>query len=213
MGQLAMFFCELCNFRFSGSFLKRRDRLDSEDRRARGDDSELSALKRSFTWSRRTKPRTAVWTIHIRQAYDALALRAARTELVVTTGAEIEFLLYCISALWAATSQRLPQDEVENDTQSVGNENGHNRPQDRAHATAFGVAVDVTNEQQKTAEHDADQETQQRPRPCGGRIMLVGQGDVKYELHADEPDCCQSPCPSWNNLDFRRWTSLNFFFR
>jgi len=89
---------------------------------------------------------SAVRTIDIIYANQALALRTTRAQFVVASRAEVESGLDGVPTLRASTAQRLPQDEVKNNTQSIGNNNGHNRPKDRAHAAAFRVAVDIADE-------------------------------------------------------------------
>src|SRR5258708_39885074 len=86
---------------------------------------------------------SAIWTIQIIYANQALALRTARTQLVIAPRAEVESDLHGIAAFWTGAPQRLPQYEIKNDAQSVGNKYGDNRPKDRAHAAPFRVAVNI----------------------------------------------------------------------
>ena len=89
---------------------------------------------------------SAIRTIDIIYANQALALRTTRAQFVVASRAEVESALDDVPTLRASIAQRLPQDEVKNYAQSVGNNNGHDRPKDRAHAAAFRVAVDIAYE-------------------------------------------------------------------
>src|SRR6478672_307386 len=90
---------------------------------------------------------SAVRTIDITCPNHALALRTARAQFVVAARAEVESRLHGIPTLRAGAAARLPQEEVKNDAQGVGNNNGHDRPKRRAHATSFRVAVYVADEQ------------------------------------------------------------------
>ena len=94
---------------------------------------------------------STVRTIDIIPANHALALRTARAQFVVAARAEVESRMDGVAALRAGAAQRLPQEKVKNDAQSVGNNNGHNRPKDGAHPASFRVAVDIADEQQKAA--------------------------------------------------------------
>jgi hypothetical protein len=100
---------------------------------------------------------SAVRTVDVIPANQALALRTARAQFVTAARAEVESRLNGVPTLRAGTVQRLPQDEEKNDAKRVGNKNGHNRPKQGAHAAAFRVAVDVSNEQQIAATSNAGQ--------------------------------------------------------
>src|SRR5690242_9418567 len=154
----------------------------------------------------------AIGTIDIIYANQALALRTARTKFVAAARAEVESSLDCVSALRAGAAQRLPQEEVKNDAQSVGNNNGQNRPKSWAHAAAFGVAVYIADEQQKTAQYQAEQEPKQRPRPCGWGIGVASHSNIEKPLRRNETNPRQDPYPYGNNLDFRSKPSPSFTF-
>src|SRR5712671_4702574 len=100
---------------------------------------------------------SAVRTIDIIYPNHTLALRTARTQLVAAARAEVESRLDGTPTLRADAAARLPQQEVKNDAQSVGNNNGHNRPKRRAHPASFRVTVDIADEQQKAAPTNAGQ--------------------------------------------------------
>src|ERR1700724_1323337 len=72
--------------------------------------------------------RFAVRTIDIIYRNHALALWTTRTQLVAAARAEVEPRLDGIPTLRADAAARLPQQEVKNDAQSVGNNKGHDRP-------------------------------------------------------------------------------------
>jgi len=155
---------------------------------------------------------SAVWTIQIIYANQALALRTARTQLVIAPRAEVESGLHGIAAFWTGAPQRLPQYEIKNDAQSVGNKYGDNRPKDRAHAAAFRVAVYIADEQHKRTQHQAEQKPKQRPRPCWRPVRVPRHDNIEENLCAEESNHRQRPCPGRNNLDFRRQPSLSFVF-
>lgn len=120
-------------------------------------------LAGEFRWDRRFRSRwvaqrsPAVRTIHIHYANQPMALRAAWAQLVTTARAEVESALHGIATLWADALQRLPQDEVKQDAQSIGNQNGHERPKHRAHRTALRVTVYIADEKQVSASPNARQ--------------------------------------------------------
>src|SRR5258708_23184783 len=127
---------------------------------------------------------SAVWTIQIIYANQALALRTTRTQLVITPRAEVESGLHGIAAFWTGAPQRLPQYEINNDAQIVGNKYGDNRPKDRAHAAAFRVAVYIADEQHKRTQHPAEQQPKQRPRPCWRPGPLPRHHTIQQNLSA-----------------------------
>src|SRR5260370_20840102 len=94
---------------------------------------------------------STVRTIDIIHANQALALRTARAQFVVAARTEVKSRLHGVAALRAGAAQRLPQEKVKNDAQSVGNNNGHNCPKDGAHPAAFRVPVDIADQQQTAA--------------------------------------------------------------
>ena len=100
---------------------------------------------------------SAVRTIRIIYANHTLALRTAWAQFVVAARAEVESRLDGTPTLRADAAARLPQQEVKNDAQSVGNNNGHNRPKDRAHPAAFRIAIDIADQQQKAASTNSGQ--------------------------------------------------------
>src|SRR6266436_6507939 len=155
---------------------------------------------------------STVRTIDFVFANHALALRAARTQLVIAPRAEVESVLHGIAALWTGAPQRLAQHEVKNDAQRVGNENGHNCPKDRAHAAAFRVAVYIADEQHKRTQHQAEQKPKQRPRPCRRPVRVPSHHNIEEKLRDEESNRRQRPCPRRNNFDFRRQPSLSFVF-
>jgi hypothetical protein len=155
---------------------------------------------------------SAVRTIRIIYANHTLALRTAWAQFVAAARAEVESRLNGVPALRAGAPQWLPEYEVENDAQSVGNKNGNNRPKDRAHAAAFRVAVYIADEQHKRTQHQAEQKSKQGPRPCRRCVRVPSHYNIKENLRDEESNRRQRPRPRRNNLDFRRQSSLSFVF-
>src|ERR1700693_3991819 len=117
-----------------------------------------------------------------------------------------------MAALWAGTAQRLPQKEVKNNAQGVGNNNGHNRPKCRAHPSAFCVAVDIADEQQIAATANSGPKAHQRSPPRRWSMRVASHHNVEENLGGDKYDHRQRPCPRRNNPDFRSESSLSFVF-
>jgi len=131
---------------------------------------------------------SAVGTINIIHPNGSLTLRTNRCELVATLRAEAESGMQDMATSRAGGPQWLPQYKVENDAQCVRNNYGHNRPKDRAHAAPFGVAVYITDEQQITTHHQADQKSKQRPRPGGWSTGFAATEEIKRDLRSYEPN-------------------------
>src|SRR5580765_836067 len=129
---------------------------------------------------------------------------------MVTTRAKVESWLYRIRAVRAGSLARLSQNEVEKNPQSIRNNNGHQRPKDRAHPAALRVAVDVSDEQQVTPCGNAGQQAQQWPGPYRGGVRATGNSDIEEPLRGNEYDPRQHPRPRGNDFDFRRQSSLSF---
>lgn len=115
-------------------------------------------------------------------------MRTTRTQPVAAARAELKLVLNGISALRAGSGERLAQDEVKQDTHTVGNEKGHERPQDRAHCTALRVTTDIPKDEQIGASPHTCQETEQWPRPCCQGMPLVNEGNIEIPLRGDECD-------------------------
>src|SRR5690242_4436140 len=153
---------------------------------------------------------SAVRTIDITYSNHALALRTARAELAVAARAEIKSRLDGIFTLRADVTARLPQEEVKNDSQSVGNNNGHDRPKRRAHPTSFRVAVYVADEQQVAGAGKTGPQAQQRSPPRRRSTRMSPQRRIEEDLGDDKCDSRERPRPQRNNLDLRRQSSLRF---
>jgi len=75
-----------------------------------------------------------------------VALRADRMKKALALGAVVECRTHRRAALWARAPHGLPDHEVDDEPNRVGNNEHQNRPDRRVHSPALGVAIDVTNE-------------------------------------------------------------------
>src|SRR4029077_18097411 len=159
-----------------------------------------------FRWERRGRGRRgaqrgcAVRTIDIIDANHALALRTVRTQFVTAARAEVESGLDGIPTLQAGAAARLPPEEVKNDAQSVGNNNGHNRPKRRAHPASFRVAIYIADEQQKAGPTNTGQQSKQWSCPGPPPARMPGRDDVEENLRGDEYDPREHPRPQRDNF-------------
>ena len=99
----------------------------------------------------------------------------------------------------------MPEDKVKENAEGVGNHNGDDCPEHRAHAAAFCVAVDIANDEQVARGSDADEQAQQRAGPWRRTVrMMMSQDYVEEDLCADETDSRQDPGPHGNDLELSR---------
>src|SRR5215469_4701657 len=155
--------------------------------------------------SRRSVQRPpAIGTENILTADLPLALRTIQPQLVTALRAEGKPALHAMSAVWTRALQRLPQHKVKKNAESVGNHNGDDCPERRAHPAPLRVAVDVAKDQQVTAAANSGQQAEYRSRP-GRRSasgMMMSHDDVEKDLGGHEADHCQNPRPSGDDLHF-----------
>ena len=117
-------------------------------------------LRRGLRWALcgRIAHRTAaVRAEAVVASNQALALQAIHTQPATALRAEGETSLNRVSTLRAAAVQWLPEDEVKKNAQGVRNHNGDDCPERRAHAAAFGVAIDIADDQQVTGASNTGQ--------------------------------------------------------
>ncbi len=112
--------------------------------------------------------RPTVRAICILWVHHALALRTARAQLVVALGTKIETVLHGMPTLRAVADHRLAENEIQNDSQAVGHQDGNRGPEGAAHASPSRVTIHVANQQQVTAQDETDEQAQQNARPGGG---------------------------------------------
>ena len=121
---------------------------------------------------------------------------------------EVEANLDEAAALGASAADRLPKNKIENDPQSIRDQDRHEGPEHRAHAPAASVAGDVANKQQVTSGNDPCQQSQQGAHDGGRGVVLSRQHHVAYHLHDDEADDRQDPRPQRDDADFAAQSDL-----
>ena len=107
-------------------------------------------LRRGLRWALcgRIAHRTAaVGAEAVFASNQALALQAIHTQPTTALRAKGKTSLDRVSTLRTAAVQWLPEDKVKKNAERVGNDNGDDCPERRAHAAAFGVAIDIANDQ------------------------------------------------------------------
>lgn len=139
-----------------------------------------------------------------------LALGTARGQFATAARAEVEPGLDRVATLRAEAAQGLAQDEIKDDAERVGNTDGDDGPEQRAHAAAFGVAVDIADEQEITACAQAGGHAKQGSSPGWGRVVMMHESDIEKPLRGDEHDSGKHPGPRRNNLDFRAESLRSF---
>src|SRR5208282_4704315 len=88
-----------------------------------------------------------------------LAMRATGKQSMIAFGAIVEFALHHRITLRAATEQRLPQNQIQDDAQTVRNHNRDHRPQYPVHTSSRGITVDVDDQQEIAAEYGSSKKT------------------------------------------------------
>ena len=63
--------------------------------------------------------------------------------------------------LRASTEQGLPQNQIQDDAETVSNHNRNDRPQNPVHTPARSVAVDVDDQQEIAAEYGSGEKAEQ----------------------------------------------------
>jgi len=141
--------------------------------------SAPSSRWKARSWGRRTQRGSAVRTIDIADADEALATWATRAKFATAARAEVESRLNGASALRTSALQRMPQKEVKNDAESIRNDDGHNCPERWAHASPFRVAIYVAEDQQKTTQHQSEQKSHQQPCPTRWRVGMPRDHNIE----------------------------------
>jgi hypothetical protein len=92
-----------------------------------------------------------------------LAMGAGGVQLMIAFGAVVESALHSRVTLRASTEQRLPQNQIQDDAETVSNHNRNDRPQDPIHTSAGGVSVDVDDQQEIAAEYGSGEKAEKTP--------------------------------------------------
>jgi len=149
----------------------------------------------------------AIGTELVRGAYPTLALRTNGAQPALASWAEAESGLDDSGALRTVQGARLPQNEIEDDAECVGDEGSQQRPKNRAHAAAAGVFVNVADEQDGASEDSSSKDYQRDEyRQPEKRISTLVR--VKREQHGHQRyDIAESgdrPNPRRNDADLVR---------
>ena len=138
--------------------------------------------------SRFVQGAAAVWAINVAKRHAALTMRTHGLQAITAARAETESGLNRRATLWAGSGKRFTQDEVQDDAESVGNEERDQRPQHPAHTAPAGIAVHVSD-QQEVAGHDRpDKETEKGAHNGRWRIGVTPEDDKKPDLRSQKAD-------------------------
>lgn len=121
---------------------------------------------------------------------------------MIAFGAVVESALHSRVTLRAATEQRLPQNQIQDDAETVSNHNRDDCPQCPVHATARGVTVDVDDQQEIAGEYGSGKETKKTPDRGRGGISLNGQQGREEDLHAHKEQDSHSVRPFGDETQF-----------
>jgi hypothetical protein len=75
-----------------------------------------------------------------------------QTEILAASRAEAKPGLNRTAAMRAQGRQRVPQEEIQDDAESIGNEDGQQRPKHAVHAPPPGIAIQIADEQYVAAD-------------------------------------------------------------
>jgi hypothetical protein len=131
-----------------------------------------------------------------------LAVRAGGMQWMIAFGAIVESSLDGSITLRAAAHQRLPQNQIQNDAQTVSNHNSNHRPQHPVHAPACSIVIDVDDQQEIAGEYSSDEitkETSERKRGC---ILLKRDPGMEEDLYANKNQGSRSVGPFGNETQF-----------
>ena len=92
-----------------------------------------------------------------------LAMGAGWMQLMIAFWAIVESALHRRVTLRASTEQRLAQNQIQDDAETVSNHNRDDRPQDPIHTPAGRVSVDVDDQQEIAAEYGSGEKTEKTP--------------------------------------------------
>jgi hypothetical protein len=90
---------------------------------------------------------STVRAIDVVYADQALALRATRAQFVIALRAKVEAGLNHTIALRTGSYAWFPQEEIQNNAQGVGHEDGQKRPTEWAHSTKASIVIDISDEE------------------------------------------------------------------
>jgi hypothetical protein len=131
-----------------------------------------------------------------------LAMGARGVQLAITFWAKVESALHRRVTFRASTEQGLPQNQIEDDAETVSNHNRNDRPQDPVHTPARGVAVDVDDQQEIAAEYGSGEKAKQAPDRRRWRIFLNRHQGLEEDLDANKKQDSHSIGPFGDETQF-----------
>jgi len=121
---------------------------------------------------------------------------------MVAFWAEVESALHCRVTLRASTEQRLSQNQIQDDAETVSNHNGDDRPQNPVHPPARSVAVDVDDQQEIAAEYGSGEKAKQAPDRRRWRIFLNCHQGLEEDLDTNKNQDSHSVGPFGDETQF-----------
>jgi hypothetical protein len=131
-----------------------------------------------------------------------LAMGAGGVQLMIAFGAVVESALHSRVTLRASTEQRLPQNQIQDDAETVSNHNRNDRPQDPIHPSARSVAIDVDDQQEIAAEYGSGEKAKQAPDRRRWRIFLNRHQGLEEDLDANKKQDSHSIGPFGDETQF-----------
>jgi hypothetical protein len=114
---------------------------------------------------------------------------------MIALGTEIETALHRCITLRTAALEGLAQNQIKDDAETVGNQNGDHRPQHPVHTPARGVAVHVDDKEEIAGEYSSRKETKQTPDWGRWGVFLNCQQGSEEDLHPDKKQDSHSISP------------------
>ena len=96
-----------------------------------------------------------------------MAAGAMQSQVGAAAGAEAESTLHGVPALGAMHGQGTAQQEEQNNPERVGNEDRQQSPAQTIHTAAACIMIDVSDQQNVTAENDSREEATKNAAPQG----------------------------------------------
>jgi len=131
-----------------------------------------------------------------------LAMGAGWMQLMIAFRAVVESALHRSVTLRASTEQGLPQNQIQDDAETVSNHNRNDRPQDPVHTAARSVAVDVDDQQEIAAEYGSGKKTEKTPNSGRRGIFLNRHQGREEDLHAEKNEDSHSVSPFGDEAQF-----------
>lgn len=114
----------------------------------------------------------------------------------------VESALHRRVTLRASTEQRLAQNQIQDDAETVSNHNRDDRPQDPIHTPAGRVSVDVDDQQEIATDYGSGEKTKKAPDRGRGGISLNRQQGREEDLHTHKDQDSHSVGPFGNESQF-----------